>query len=111
MVAFRGYVSENGTRLSRFLADCNGVAADRISRVASRESFREEDGGLHTGAGISLPFGIHMDRLSPMLRLARAGVRELTPASQEGASIMSAFHDRLDRIGYLNQGRSFDDVA
>ena len=65
-------VSENGTRPSRFLADCNGVAADR--NKSSRIS------GIVPGVGrryaygrrISLPFGIHIDRLSPMLRLARA---------------------------------------
>src|SRR5215510_10552684 len=44
-------VFENGTRPSRFLADCNDVAADRISRVASRESFREQGGGMRTDAG------------------------------------------------------------
>ncbi len=72
MVDFRVQVSENGTRPSRFLADCNGVAADR--NKSSRIS------GIVPGVGrryayrrrISLPFGIHIDRLSPMLRLARA---------------------------------------
>ena len=54
-------VSENGTRPSRFLADCNGVS--RRPNKSSRIS------GIVPGAGrryayrrrISLPFGIHID--------------------------------------------------
>lgn len=43
-------VSEYGTRASRFPADCNGVAAGHISRVAS---FREQGGGMRTDAGFA----------------------------------------------------------
>ena len=72
MVDFRGSGIRKWDRPSRFLADCNGVAADR--NKSSRIS------GIVPGVGrryayrrrISLPFGIHIDRLSPMLRLARA---------------------------------------
>ena len=42
---FEVQVSENGNRPSRFLADCNGVAGDRIRQIASRESIREKGGG------------------------------------------------------------------
>ena len=72
MVGFRDSGSENGTRPSRFLADCNGVAADRMSRVESRESFREQGGGMRTDAGFRCLSVSTLDRLSPTLRLARA---------------------------------------
>ena len=48
-------MSENGTRPSPFPAHY-GVAADRMSRVASRESFPEQGGGMQTERRISLPF-------------------------------------------------------
>lgn len=65
-------VSENGTRPSRFLADCNGVAADRISRVACRESFREQGGGMRKDPGFRCLSVSTLTWLSLMLRLARA---------------------------------------
>ena len=53
-------VSENGTHPSRFVADCNGVAADRSSRVGSRESFRSRV-EVSVQTQDSPPLGIHIE--------------------------------------------------
>ena len=61
MVDFPGSGVRKWDRLSRFLADCNGVAADRISRVAIS--------GLVQGAGVVAD-----------AETCQSGGRELTPA-------------------------------
>ena len=103
MVDFRDQVSENGTRTSRFLADCNGVAADRLSRVASRESFPGAGRRCAYRRRISLPFGIHIDRLSPSRGLK---TRLLAGYGHSGAMRIFRQRDRRQTHSVLvNTGR------